>query len=369
MTTRVLIDAVNVRATGPLALVRALVPSLMTHPSLTCTGLIPEGPLEALDWPHGVDVVPARIAGWTNRVARVGDILWRVDTVASRRHADVTLSLGDIGPILSRRPSVLLLHNALLVGPVGAGPLGVGRYLFRRSAMRARRILVQSPVMAEALFLTCGVPPERVEVIPHPPPEAEAGGRVAASLLADRRRCKLLYLAAYYAHKRHDLLPAIVRSLRNRGLAERVRIYVTIADTPQSAALLAELRDVDDVVINLGELSGVDAMASLAASDALLHLSDAESYGMTLIEALRAGRAIVAPALPYARWLCGDAARYFAAGDAESAAGSIAELVGDAQLGDVRVAREHALQKLLPTWEATAHSVARVLQHAASTSA
>ena len=358
---RVLIDAVNVRATGPLALVRALIPALHGRPDLECTGLVPDGPLASLDWPHGVEVVPARQAGWGNRLSRVADIGWRVQDSAVSRRAQVTLSLGDIGPLFGTTPSVLFLHNALLVGRESRGVLQVSRMLFRRSAHRAARILVQSPVMADALRATVDVDPTRIEVVPHPPPTVPNVGTVPSRLQRDQRPCRLLYLAAYYPHKRHDLIPEIVRSLRQRGVADQVTIYVTIADTPDAVPLLKQLGEDDDVVVNLGAISGGVAAAAMQACDGLLHLSDAESYGMTLIEALRADRDIVAPDLPYARWLCGDAANYFAPGDGASAAAAIHALLASPLHGARAAARGTAVEKLLPTWDATAAKFADVL--------
>lgn len=362
MTTRVLLDAVNARATGPLALLLSLVPALLARSDLVCTGLIPEGPLESLDWPHGVTVVPSRAAGWRNRAARVADILWRVAATAERDNACVTLSLGDIGPLFGWRPSLLFLHNALLVGEEDRPVMRATRALFRSSARRASKVIVQSPVMAAALQRSCSVPAGRISVIPHPPPVTPLG-TVPSAVLDGAPAFRLLYLAAYYPHKRHDLLVPLANILRERGLASRVRIYVTIGDAPATAALLSSLAAHKDIVVNLGSLTSSEAAASLHAVDGLLHLSDAESYGLTLIEALRAGREIIAPSLPYAKWLCGCAATYFAAGDAFSLADAIgSRLIASLQHDAPDAARETALSKFVGTWDETAMRFAAELR-------
>ena len=61
-------------------------------------------------------------------------------------------------------------------------------------------------------------------------------------------------------------------------------------------------------------------------SDGLVFLSQSESYGFPLIEAMWVGLPVICPDLPYARWLCGEPAIYFDPTSVESLRTAVVEL-------------------------------------------
>ncbi|MBC7842657.1 MAG: glycosyltransferase [Gemmatimonadaceae bacterium] len=351
---RVLIDAVNVTAAGPLGVASSLIPELLMRRALRCHGLVAEGVLSALDWRERIRVVGARRAGWSNRAQRLLDVGWRLAATARQFDVDAILTLGDIGAIRGTTPSVLFVHNALLLRDEEGVSARVQREVFARAVARATSVIVQTPIMRAALSREHDVDAARIHVVSHPSPAATSLGRIPPALddASGSDRFRLLYLAAYYPHKRHDLLPGIARALRDVGRSKDVVIYITLPECPQTAALLSTvMAETGDLVVNLGRLSQEDAGAALSAVDGLLHLSDAESYGMTLYEALKAGRRIIAPDVPYATWACGGAATFFSAGNAEAAATAIVELLdGRGDASRLTRERETALRKFLPTW-------------------
>jgi glycosyltransferase involved in cell wall biosynthesis len=75
-----------------------------------------------------------------------------------------------------------------------------------------------------------------------------------------------------------------------------------------------------------------DAAQELAGAHVLLHTADAEPFGMVLVEALAAGRPVVAPAAagPLEIVGAGGAGRLFPPGDADAAAAALRAVLADA---------------------------------------
>lgn len=75
----------------------------------------------------------------------------------------------------------------------------------------------------------------------------------------------------------------------------------------------------------VGELERADVFGLYRGASALVMTSRAESLGLPLAEAMQSGLLVVAPDLPYARELCGDAAVYFEAGDVGGLVSALAQ--------------------------------------------
>lgn len=75
----------------------------------------------------------------------------------------------------------------------------------------------------------------------------------------------------------------------------------------------------------VGELERADVFGLYRGASALVMTSRAESLGLPLAEAMQCGLVVVAPDLPYARELCGDAAVYFEAGDVGGLVSALAQ--------------------------------------------
>lgn len=113
-------------------------------------------------------------------------------------------------------------------------------------------------------------------------------------------------------------------------VAERFpELHVTIAGAPlpgDDGALEARLRASDRVTV----AGPVDAREALASHHVLLHCADAEPYGMVLVEALAAGRPVVAPAAGGPLEIVADGAgRLYKPGDAAQAADALRAVLAD----------------------------------------
>jgi glycosyltransferase involved in cell wall biosynthesis len=216
---------------------------------------------------------------------------------------------------------VLAVHNDLLPkGPIAAA--------VRAATRRCSGAVALSHAIAEEL------PPGAVVL--HPgvalgdPPEAPPAGRP-----------RVLWLGALVEWKRPDLA---------LDVAERVpEAAFDLGGTPlpeDGQELVTELRrrvaepQLAGRVRLLGQVP--DAARELAGAHALLHTADAEPFGMVLVEALAAGRPVVAPAAAGPLEIVGadGAGRLYPPGDADGAAAALRAVLADA--GAPAAARERA---------------------------
>jgi glycosyltransferase involved in cell wall biosynthesis len=127
-----------------------------------------------------------------------------------------------------------------------------------------------------------------------------------------------LVLGALVPWKRPELALAI---------AERMpELRVTIAGEPLAGEQIT-LPETDRVTL-AGRIEDVNA--ALAQAHLLLHCADAEPYGLALVEALAAGRPVVAPAAAGPLEIVSEGAgRLYTPGDADAAVAAIREVLAD----------------------------------------
>lgn len=92
----------------------------------------------------------------------------------------------------------------------------------------------------------------------------------------------------------------------------------------QAAAL-----EVSDRVTLVGNIPPEEVADALQAADVVVQPSVWETFGMVVLEAMRAGRAMVVSDVPAHREIAGPAARYHAVGDAGSLALAVNDLLND----------------------------------------
>jgi glycosyltransferase involved in cell wall biosynthesis len=149
-----------------------------------------------------------------------------------------------------------------------------------------------------------------------------------------------LVLGALVGWKRPDL------ALEIAALVPELRLTLAGATLPGDDGRLeaalrerASRRDLAGRVTLTGALQ--DVRPSLAAAHVLLHCSDAEPYGLALVEALAAGRPVVAAAAAGPlEIVTGGAGRLYPPGDAQAAAKALREVLADPDAG--RAARRRA---------------------------
>jgi glycosyltransferase involved in cell wall biosynthesis len=174
-------------------------------------------------------------------------------------------------------------------------------------------------------------------------------GRVKDGLL------RLIYPAAPYPHKNHDLL---YRGAARSGWEDLAEVILTVDQEDHPAAASACLQWV-------GQLTPPDLIDYYATVDALLFPSLEESYGLPLVEAMYVGIPVLCADLPYARALCGNNAIYFSPQDASGIRRALVELRS-------RLANgwwpdwQPQLQALPKDWHEVAARIIRITHHATS---
>lgn len=336
---RILVDASNLAATGPEVLLNNMLPALAAHASADTFILLLPSSYRGSDRCYPANVEVHRVhRSRIREIGRIADINFRLRRVAIRLRADVYFTFGDIGPVALPMPQVIYLHQPYMVytedelmralPPAERLKLRFQRWHFARAARTAAAVVVQTEVMAERVTRRYALPAARVKVVRPPLPahvrklearpediqDAAAGGAF-----------DLLFLATYYAHKNHAVLPSLVGELRRRGLSGKVRILLTLDGNRRraEAALLSRLESDRDVVVNLGRLTPNDAAQRLAAAHALFLPTLVETFGLIYLEAIAAGKPILTSDRDFAHQVCGDLAGYFD----PHCAGSIADAI------------------------------------------
>ena len=293
----------------------------------------PPGPLAAAARAAGLRVAPVRprplalragrraavahaagLAGLARDVARLAGDERAPVVVAWGMRAVLATAVARLGV------PVLAVHNDLL--PAG----GVGAAV-RAATRRCAGAVALSHAIA------AGLPPGAAVLHPGvvldgPPAPVPAG------------RPRVLWLGALVPWKRPELaldvaerMPGVAFDLGGSPLAAEGReLLAALRRRAEAPAMAGRVR-------LLGQVP--DAATELARAHALLHTADAEPFGMVLVEALAAGRPVVAPAAAGPLEIVTDGAgRLFPPGDADAAAGALRSVLADP--GAPAAARERA---------------------------
>lgn len=375
---QVLVNSANVTAAGPRALVLSLLPALVrAAPEWQFTLLLPDDvAFRALALPANTQTVFVKISyGISNDLSRLKQLFWDIPRLAHYCQADVCLTLGDLAPIRLPCPQVVFLHLLLLVyseSELGglSWPLLKRLYLTQHFAWTSRQaafIVVQTPVMAERLARCYGVERQRIVEIAQPVPQHVTFGLGENGLHPQISACdkpiRLLFLAAYYPHKNHAILPAVARELRYRQMTDQVHIFVTL-DEKQSASseLRRRLREYPDVITNLGSLPPTEVAGALCASTALFLPTLAESYGLVYLEAMACGLPILTSDRDFARWMCRDLALYLDPCNPSSIVDTIQDLPSSIELSTYKHAASQRLDDFPKNWDEVARMFVAVLR-------
>jgi glycosyltransferase involved in cell wall biosynthesis len=287
---RVLVDCVT-RMRGPV--------------SVAC----PEGPLAAALRAAGVEHVAIDARPLRLGLAHLAGVAGLARDIR-RRKPDFVVAWGAravLAAALTRRPWLAVHHDLL--------PDAKVRAAVRVADRRAEGVVAASHAIA------CDVAdPGRVTILhpgvdleaftPHPLPDGPPHALVLGALVPWKRPELALEIAAHMPELRVTIAGATLpgddgrleRTLRETHLGPRITIAGPIDDVPNA----------------------------LANAHLLLHCADAEPYGMVLVEALAAGRPVVAPAAGGPLEIVADGAgRHYPPGDAAAAANAIRAVLAD----------------------------------------
>lgn len=381
MPRHILVNATNLTGAGALGVGLSLIPALVqAMPDRAFLLLLPDvDAYHALVFPPDTDIAFfSRPSGAGNNLRRVEELFVTVPRLARQVGANVCLTLGDVSPIGLPCPSVTLLHQPLLVYSQdelqGLGGWSLPKRLVMTrfltgTARKSACIIVQTPVMAERLANKYPVERERIAVIPNPVPQRLALEATKEDrhpkIAACAKPIKLLFLAAYYPHKNHAILPAVAEELHRRGLDNRVHFFLTLDENKtESAKVRSQLRCYPDLFTNLGYLSPPDVASALRASDALFMPTLVESFGLIYLEAMMFRLPILTSDRDFAHWMCRDLALYFDPTDPVSIV-DIIEATPSFPAEPAKYSQAAALRlsEFPSDWDATAEQFADILRH------
>src|SRR5208282_5460835 len=200
-----------------------------------------------------------------------------------------------------------------------------------------------SAAMLEDLQRFARIPDARARVIPYGVPRERlaAGAAREPAALGPARPLRVLWVSHYADHKDLATLLRAVALVRDRGELP-LELWLTLepareaGQRGQHTRMPQEERKLLDALAGsvryLGILRYDEIWQAYREADVFVFPSLCESFGHPLVEAMAAGLPVIASDIAIHREICGDAAQYFAARDAQALAGQLSLLAGDANL-------------------------------------
>jgi glycosyltransferase involved in cell wall biosynthesis len=366
---RILIYAPAARMGGARAHLLGLVPQLAAMASHDEVLLLAQPDLLA--------DLPELPAGWSLRVERaqargfLGRLGWEQGTlprIAERWRADVLLSFGSFVPLRCACPTVLEAGNALpftsaywhvLRGE--SWRMQVEEYarwaLLRASLRAAERILVPTRAMRQDVVMRLPELAERIDV-------ALWG---VASVFHQRRWRQppgetVLGVSKHGINKEFDVL---IQALCHLAKGVQLVLTGTAAESrwSRSSATLVSQLGLDGRVCFAGDVPNPLVPDLIGQAQLLVFPTWCESFGLPLAEALAMGAPAIAGDIPACREVGADAACFYAPGDAQSLARSIAGLLKDAPRRDALAEAAYERGRVFQ-WRDNAVLVRRTLERA-----
>lgn len=302
---RIRFHLTNVAGVGASQLVQSLLPALERNPKVTVERIyLPNrGALATYESHEGAptDTYHRRLP---NAISRFIECIWLAQRFDG---SSPLLVLGDL-PLRCQSPQTVFVQTPNVLKPtrMSFGVEGIkywiSRTLFRAGINNVNAFIVQTDVMRDELERSYPSLSGRVHVIAQPVPSwlLRSGLKRYARSYAANDKLELIYPAACYPHKNHNLLSRLDSSAN--WPVNRLTLTLDIASNPAPRLTWVNCA---------GFLSPGEIIEAYSKVDAVLFLSKKESYGFPLVEAMFVGLPIVCPDLPYARTLCGDQAIYF----------------------------------------------------------
>ena len=234
---------------------------------------------------------------------------------------------------------------------------------------KAAHVIAVSAATRDEIMRHRLLPPDRVSVIPNgvhpscsPIPDALADAELEKLLPAvGGNTIWLLNVGSTMARKRLDVLLRVFASVR-REIADVRLLRVGGALTRDQLQLAREL-GVENAMVVLPSLSRPVLAAAYRRADLLLHTSEAEGFGLPLIEAMACGCPVIASDLPVLREVGGSAAAYCPVADVEVWTETVVQLLNERMQAsdDWELRRRYSMANSARfSWSQTARQTAAV---------
>lgn len=268
-------------------------------------------------------IIDSGISG-EDRIKWARGELFGVSRFARRLHADLLHCPANLGPLWSRVPVVLTVHDLLPFRHPEFVPGAYSRVLrtmIRLAALGARRILTVSVASQGDIVRYLRVPATRIDVVPLAGQDAQ----VSSSPLPRLPR-QLLAVGNRMPHKNFPLLLAALTLIPEGA---RPHLVVTGSHGDDPLAPVVTRLGLEPWVTLRGWLPAYDLDRLYAESSLIVFPTLFEGFGLPVLEAMSRGCPVVCSDLPVLHEVAGDAAVYVAPEDAAALAATISRLLDD----------------------------------------
>lgn len=284
-----------------------------------------EGGRMDLSWFPG-EVIKSQISGENRAVWALGELV-ASSGYASRRKVDLVHSPATLGPMWTRMPAVVTIHDTLYWSHPELMPTALYtrpvKLMERLVSRNASQVITDSEFAAGELAKYLKIPSGRLHVIPLAGRAKVAPGEYATD---SRRRPLLLASGQRLAHKNWDgLLRGLVRIPADR----RPQLCITGAhgDDPL-VRVVAEL-GLGEWVDLRGWVEEAELVELYRTATALVFPTFVEGFGLPVVEAMASGLPVLCSDIPVFREVAGDAVRYFDPHSPDDIAHAIESLLAD----------------------------------------
>ncbi len=269
-------------------------------------------------------------------------------------------SYGHLAFFLDRRRTVITSHGGTPRTWRDWNPEGPAMWVFDlafKGTLRAARIIAVSEYAKAELVEGYGYPTEHVHVVHHGvnpifrPQSSEIVRGLRGHLLRPGERYLILHVGHSARRKNTEVLYEAFGLLRDRGVPARL-VRIGGNPTPEQAEIIRR-HGIGDFVTHIPHVDNRDLPPYYAAADVFVFPSLYEGFGIPLIEAMACGTPVVCSAWALFHEVCGDAAVFFPARDAQALGDAVTRVLEDDDLH--RTLRERGLERAKKfTWENTA---------------
>ena len=146
---------------------------------------------------------------------------------------------------------------------------------------------------------------------------------------------RFVTISAYYPHKNFELIGEVAKILEQRG-RKNFEFILTIMPEELERIYRGQAK-----IVTVGPVAPRECPSLYQECDAMFLPTLAECFSASYPEAMIMNKPIITTDLGFARSICGDAALYFKAKDAEVAADQIERLLDDKELEATLIAQGH----------------------------
>ena len=272
-------------------------------------------------------------------VDRVIDILFGHNRIPN---VDVLLVLGDF-PLKFKKDQIVLFHNVNIINKEFNVEFIFHKLFFKLNFNYINKLVVQTDIVKHNLLLTYPKLSGKINVLPMPVDELY-NIKHTNYIAQNSYIFKLFYPSSYYKHKNHKVIIDLCK--QNIISSDKLEFIFTI---PHKFNNIFD-KISDTLIKNIGPLTNEEVFDNYKNVNALIFPSLNESYGLPLIEAMKMNLFIICADLPYAKWICGNQAKYFNPNDTNSLYTAIKEVLDD-NLNNIKPNWNEPLSKIPENWD------------------